>query len=327
MIGDQMKRLLGALAAVGVALTALVGVQPASAATSCEDARRVAIADALGIGDVSLAAKALSMCSNPCESISAFYKLPNLSSYVESLVLAAYKTCLAANSGSGGNSGGEQTTCKLRTFSQHGKPKITGVRETGNVLSVSEASFDIFSPDPENIDVKYYRNGKEIPYFDGLGNNDVGKRFSVKLIASRQCFKPSVAWSAPTSAIAKSTLPKLKLSDFKITLAQSEQEFSTSTLEIVSNYSFGLTSATWTWVGAPNIKLAKEFSSKAAGGEQAYLPTKLFRNKWGELSRGCLNGKVYKIGVTATISVYKKFAPTKLTWPAKPYVCKSHNNG
>lgn len=328
MIGDQMKRLLGTIAALALALTALVGVQPASAATSCATARQAALSSALSIGDISLAAKAQGMCNNPCDSIWSFYQSANLSSYVDALVYDAYKTCLAANSGGGGNGGGNgggtggggvtpPKPCTPKPFTKVGKPVIEGSPKTGYDLAVKNAG--VWSPKPSAISYSFYRDGKQIDGFQVLTDKDLGKKFSVKVTASLKCYKTTASWIT-TAAVTRGNLPKFKANLIQLSYIPDSEE--PNQLELVAK---GLrlnviSGPVWSWVGHS----ASEWAASRVGELYPSLPeTHFFSVSTGEERDMCLNGKKYKIGVTLTVGAVNKYSPAKITIPAKSFLCYS----
>ena len=326
-----MKRLLGTIAALGLALTALVGVQPASAATSCEFAKQRAVSSALSMGDISLASKASRMCDAPCDSIYAYYVLPNLSSYVESLVLDAYKTCVAANSGGGGNGGGgggvtPPKPCTPKAFTKVGKPTITGTTKTGYRLSVK--SLGTWSPEPSSLTFKIYRDGKEIEGFPVLTNKDLGKKYSIKAIASLKCFKTTSSWSATTKPVANGNLPKLKASQMQVLVdwfwpdEQTVNGFGTTQLSLSPKNNSEMwfeSDPVWTMVGDRGA-----WARENRGNWSVLLPTFSFKEYDDEDDyRMCIKGKGYKISVTMTVGIVGKYEPAKITIPSKTYVCDS----
>ena len=328
-IGDQMKRLLGTIAAIALALTALVGVQPASAATSCEFAKQRAVASALSLGDISLASKASRMCDAPCDSIYAYYLLPNLSSYVESLVLDAYKTCVAANSGGGGNGGGGGVVtppkpCTPKAFTKVGKPIITGTTKTGYRLSLK--NLGTWSPEPSSLTFKIYRDGKEIDGFPVLTSKDLGKKFSVKAIASLKCYKTTSSWSATTKAVSAGNLPKLKASEVQVFVDwyydDIDSEYGTTQLNLRSKSNGDMwfeSEPAWSMVGDRGT-----WARANKGSWSVLLPTFPFNEYADEDDfMMCISGKGYKISVTMTVGIVGKYAPAKITIPAKTYRCDS----
>lgn len=324
-----MKRLLGTIAALALALTALVGVQPASAATSCEFAKQRALASALSLGDISLASKASRMCDAPCDSIYAYYVLPNLSSYVESLVLDAYKTCVAANSGGGGNGGGgsEPKPCTPKAFTKVGIPSITGTLKPGYTLNVKTTSW---SPTPSRLVYDWYRDGKKVIsdttqiYLD---SSDIGKKLTLRVTASLECYKTKTVTSVATKTITKNNLPKLKASQVKLLMEQdyfdSPEGGATSILRLTSKYGdfwFDV-EPVWTWVGDRG-----PWASENKGYSYAFLPTSRFLDDYGDTQQMCVNGKKYNISVTMTAGIMGKYDAAKITFPAKQYICRSDSD-
>lgn len=132
--------------------------QAKAANVSCNQAMNAVVGSALSQGDISLAAKARSMCNYPCDSIGNFYTSVSLSSYLSSMVLDAYRTCLSQSiDNGGGGSGGDdsdpscstsivvagETVCLNGTgpITSLSKPTVSGKTKIGSTLRVSEGSW------------------------------------------------------------------------------------------------------------------------------------------------------------------------------------------
>lgn len=136
----------GLVGSAALALACLVPAGPASATTSCEDARKAAVASALSIGDPGLGVKAAGLCSNPCESIENFYinwSSSLQSAYVEGLILDAFKTCLASSSSNTGQNSGSPTGTTPKKFSTILAPVVSGAARVGVTLKAINGKWDL----------------------------------------------------------------------------------------------------------------------------------------------------------------------------------------
>ncbi len=306
------------MTAIAMCVSALLSGQPASAGTSCTAARQAAIASAISSGDVSLAAAAKSMCSSPCESIYSFYRKFNISDYVEGLIFDAYRSCLA------GNSGG--TTCKEKTFKKVQSPRIKGTAKTGYLLEDDSFfnTYKTFSPEPDGAEIKYYRGGRMIPFFEVLTDKDLGKQYSIKVTVYRDCYKSASAWSKKTKPVTKGNLPKLKAGLVKLNYHPPLEGDDGGQLRFDSKYENLMfeSGPNWVWVGQTSSKWVKS----SAGRRGIDLPDTAWVDEYGRKDWDCINGRTYKIGATAVVFVPNLFSPTKFTFQPKNFVCVSELN-
>lgn len=320
-----MRRLWAAICILAVALISFTGLQPAKADTACSIAQRAALSYSLGVGDVSLAAKARSMCSNPCESIKSFYLLPGLLSELEALVLDAYKTCLANGTNqSGGGSGSPGPVCGAKTFTKVGIPTITGVRAAGNRLGVK---INTWSPMPASFSVSWYRNGRLVDTDSNsilLSASDVGKTFSVKVKASRVCYKSKIASSIATRKILANKLPKLPVSQISLSYSDEGFDDDTTYVGITSNAGelYFESDPVWAWEDAWSDSSA-DWSRTNRGSLVVPLPTSRFLDEIGSHYFFCVNGMRYNIRVTMVVGVVGKYQPTYIAFPVKRFLCRS----
>lgn len=323
-----MKRFFGIIAALSLGLSALVGVQPATAGTNCLTVRQEVVASALSSGDISLASKATNMCSS-CASIGSFYQTTNLSPYLDSRVLAAYTSCLAdvsgGNNNGGNNNGGGVPGCGSKIFTKVGTPSIVGTLKSGYLL---KAKTTAWSPSPSNLVYDWYRNGKKILAGSDtiiLDSTDLGTKYVLKVTASLTCYKSKTVSSATSKTIMKNSLPKLKASQVKILVGQhcvGMCDEDSTTLELSSSLGdfWYDQEPVWTMVGN------RTWSAENQGNGLVYLPTLSFSDDYGNEYSICQNGTKYAVRVTMTAGILGKYDATKITIPTKQYVCISNSN-
>jgi hypothetical protein len=248
-----------------------------------------------------------------------------ISSSLEALVLDAYRTCVAANSGGGGNGGGngggEPQPCTPKAFSKVGKPTIKGTAKTGFLLEVKNGG--TWSPKPSKLTYKFYRDGKEVPGFSLLTTKDIGKKFSIKVVASLACYKTTASWS-DTYRVTKGNLPKLKASQLKLVFYPDSENPNTFRIEATKGFlPFWFTSGpVWTWVGHK----PSEWANMYANDPYPNLPERTYIDENGEELYLCQNGRSFKIGVTMTVGVANKYEPTTITFAPKSFTCVSYSD-
>ena len=306
-----MKRLWGIICVLALAFLTLVGVQPATAATSCATARQAAVVWAATIAGEAEQRNADVMCDTPCDSIYSFYLTPNLSRYVEGLVFEAYKTCVAGGAATDG------TACGSIMFTKVGTPSITGTLKSGYQLRARTTSW---SPSPKQFVHDWYRDGKKVisdsPVIH-LDSTYIGKKVTVKVTASLRCHRTKTVASSSSKAIKKNTLPKLKSSQVGI-FAYQDQGTTFLGLRSKTGPLWFERGPVWAWIGNKG-----PWAKENEGYSDAVLPSSSFLDSDGGEYSMCTNGKRYNIGVTMTVAIIGKYDATKITIPVKQYVCVS----